>query len=195
MDAPDPLLIAETERLRLRLWREADAAAFYAAMNTTEVMRYLGGVQTPAVWHAAFDRLQGYQRDHGFTFWLLERRDDSQLLGFCGLKRVNYDGAPNPGEVEIGWRLRQSAWGQGIAKEAAIATLDLAFDHFYAPSVVAITAAANRPSWGLMERLGMRPEPALDFDDPRFPDLNPMKQWRITADAWPAARGMLLVQS
>lgn len=191
MDTPDPLLIAQTPRLRLRLWREADADAFYAAMNNNEVMRYLGGVQTPAAWRAAFDRLQGYQRDHGFTFWVLEQRVDAQLLGFCGLKRVNYEGAPNPGEVEIGWRLRHSAWGQGIAKEAAIATLDLAFDHFYAPSVVAITAAANRPSWGLMERLGMRPEPALDFDDARFPDLNPMKQWRITADEWPAARGVL----
>ena len=31
---------------------------------------------------------------------------------------------------EIGWRLRESAWGQGIAKEAAIAALDLAFGRF-----------------------------------------------------------------
>ena len=192
MDLSNPLLVAETARLRLRQWRGADADAFYAAMNTPDVMRYLGGVQAPAVWRAAFDRLQAYQRDHGFTFWLLERREDSELLGFCGLKRVNYDGAPNSGEVEIGWRLRESAWGQGIAKEAAIATLDLAFDHFYAPSVVAITAAANRPSWGLMERLGMHLEPALDFDDPRFPDLGPMRQWRITTEHWPAARAAAL---
>ncbi|MCY7339768.1 MAG: GNAT family N-acetyltransferase [Sphingomonas bacterium] len=186
------MLIAETARLRLRQWREADADAFYAAMNPAEVMRYLGGVQTPAVWRAAFDRLQSYQRSFGVTFWLLERRNDAELLGFCGLKRVNYEGAPNQGEVEVGWRLRRSAWGQGIAKEAAIAALDLAFDQFYSPSVVAITAAANRPSWGLMERLGMHSEPSLDFDDPRFPKLNPMKQWRITAEAWPAARSAAL---
>ena len=178
--------VAETARLRLRTWDKRDADTFYAVMNTPGVMRYLGGVQTPGVWRAAFDRLQGYQRDHGFTFWIVEQLADGELLGFCGLKRVNYAGAPNPGEVEIGWRLREAAWGQGIAREAATATLDLAFARFAAPSVVAITAAANGPSAVLMERLGMRYESTFDFDDPRFPALNPMKQWRIDAADWAA---------
>ena len=193
MNPADPLLIAHTERLRLREWREADCTAFFEVMNTGEVMRYLGGVQSLAGWRAAFDRLQSYQRELGFTFWLLERRETGELLGFCGLKRVNYQCAPNPGEVEIGWRLRQSAWGQGIATEAAVATLDLAFDRFAAPSVVAITAAGNRASWRLMERLGMTPRPELDFDDPRFPHLNPMKQWRLCAEEWRAARKLASV--
>ena len=192
MDPTDSLLVAETDRLRLRQWREEDCIAFFDAMNTPEVMRFLGGIQSLAEWRDAFDRLQSYQRDLGFTFWLLERRDTRALLGFCGLKRVNYVGAPNPGEVEIGWRLRSSAWGQGIAKEAAIETLDLAFRRFAAPGVVAITATGNRASWGLMQRLGMYPCPELDFDDPRHVDLNPMKQWRLLAADWPAARAAAL---
>ena len=64
---------------------------------------------------------------------LVERREDCELLGWCWLKRINYPGAPNPGDMEIGWRFRESAWGQGIAKEAAIASLDLAFGRFAAP--------------------------------------------------------------
>jgi RimJ/RimL family protein N-acetyltransferase len=175
--------VAQTQRLRLRSWDEADADRFYAVMNDADVMRYLGGVQSPATWRAAYDRLQSYQRDLGFTFWIVERLDDGDLLGFCGLKRVNYEGAPNPGEVEIGWRLRTSAWGQGIAFEAATAVLDLAFARFAAPRVVAITAAANLASQTLMERLGMTYDASLDFDDPRHPHLNPMKQWRIAAPA------------
>jgi RimJ/RimL family protein N-acetyltransferase len=186
MAFPDPTIIATTARLVLRTWCEDDADAFYAVMNTPAVMRFLGGVQTPDQWRAAFDRLQSYQRDHGFTFWLVENRANRDLRGFCGLKRVNYDGAPNPGAVEIGWRLRESAWGQGIAREAATAVLDLAFTRFAAPRVVAITATANLPSQTLMERLGMRYDPALDFDDPRHPHLNPMKQWRIDPADWPA---------
>ena len=180
--------IAETARLRLRTWDGIDADAFYAVMNTPAVMQYLGGVQSPEAWRAAYDRLQSYQRDHDFTFWIVERRETRDLLGFCGLKRVNYGGAPNPGELEIGWRLREAAWGQGIAFEAASAVIDLAFTRFAAPRVVAITAAANRPSQTLMERLGMTYDPALDFDDPRFAHLNPMKQWRIEAADWPARR-------
>jgi RimJ/RimL family protein N-acetyltransferase len=176
-------LVAQTARLRLREWESADEARFYAVMNTPAVMRHLGGVQTPQQWRAAFDRLLGYQRDFGHTFWLAEAASDGELLGFCGLKRVNTEGAPNPGEVEIGWRLRESAWGQGIAREAAAICLDLAFDRFAASSVVALTFAANRPSWRLMERLGMRYVPELDFVDPRFPG-DVLKQWRIAPGEW-----------
>ena len=183
--------IVETGRLRLREWDNADEASFYAVMNTPPVMRHLGGVQTPDQWHAAYERLRGYQRDFGFTFWIVERTSDGELQGFCGLKRVNNDGAPNAGECEIGWRLRESAWGQGIAKEAAIATLDLAFGRFAEPSAVALTFDANTSSWGLMERLGMTYDPALDFVDPRFPE-DLVKQWRMTAADWPAARAAAL---
>jgi len=185
-------IVATTERLVLREWAEGDADAFYAAMNTPAVMRWLGGVQTPEQWRAAYDRLAGFTRDFGHTFWIVERKADRELLGLCGLKRVNAPGAPNPGDFEIGWRLRQSAWGQGVAKEAAIATLDLAFARFAAPYVVALTVAGNCASWGLMERLGMKRRADLDYTDPRFgPELNPTIVYSIDAAGWPAARAGL----
>ncbi len=183
--------IAETARLRLREWGEGDCEAFHAVMNTPAVMRYLGGVQSAADWRATYDRIVGYQRDLGHTFWIVERLQDRELLGFCGIKAMNYPGCPNPGDIEAGWRFRESAWGQGIAKEAAIATLDLAFGRWSAPFVVAATFASNRASWGLMERLGMTYRPELDFEEARFADLGPTKQWRIDAADWPAARAVL----
>ena len=160
--------VATTDRLTLREWGEGDEARFYAAMNTTAVMRWLGGVQTPAQWHEAYLRLVDYQREFGHTFWLVERRSDGELLGFCGLKRVNAPGSPMPGAMEIGWRLREAAWGQGFAKEAATAALDLAFIRFAADEVVALTVIGNSASWGLMERLGMQRRRDLDYDDTRF---------------------------
>ena len=187
-------IVAETERLRLRTWGEGDGASFYAAMNTSAVMRWLGGVQDRATWDAALGRLDGYQRDHGHTFWLVERKTDGALLGFCGLKRVNAETSTLVGQFEVGWRLRESAWGQGIAKEAAIAALDLAFDRFGAPHVVALTVAGNQASWGLMEKLGMTRRADLDFEDPRYgADLNPTIVYRIDAADWPAARAAALV--
>lgn len=182
-------VVAETGRLRLRAWGEGDGEHFYSAMNTPAVMRWLGGVQDRAAWDTALERLERYQRDYGHTFWIVERKADGELLGFCGLKRVNAEGAPNPGDMEVGWRLREEAWGQGIAKEAAIASLDLAFGRFAAPHVVAFTVAGNTASWGLMERLGMTRRPDLDYDDPRFgSDLNPTITYAIEATDWPAAR-------
>src|SRR5262245_6190251 len=120
-------IATETDRLILREWGEGDGDRFHAIMNTPAVMQYLGGVQDHVTWQGALDRILGYQRDYGHTFWLIERKEDGELLGFCGLKRVNAPGAGCLGDMEIGWRLREETWSQGYAKEAAIASLDLAF--------------------------------------------------------------------
>lgn len=180
----------ETERLRLRDWTVADKHDFYEVMNTPAVMEHLGGVQTFEEWGAGYDRISSYTRDFGHTLWIVEDKATGELQGFCGLKRVNSPGAGDlTGQFEIGWRLRESAWGKGIAKEAAIASLDLAFGRFDAPYVVALTVESNKPSQGLMERLGMKRRSEFDFWDERFgPELNPSLIWRIDAEDWPEAR-------
>jgi RimJ/RimL family protein N-acetyltransferase len=182
-----PGVVAETDRLTLREWTIADERPFYEVMNTPAVMRWLGGLQTAQEWHAAFERLLGYQQALGHTFWLVERREDHALLGMCGLKRVNAPGASCPGAMEIGWRFRENAWGKGYAAEAAAASLDLAFDRFAAMEVVALTVIDNVGSWRLMERLGMRRRTDLDYDDTRFPspsDFNPHIVYSIDAEDW-----------
>lgn len=187
-------VVAETERLRLREWDDADESHFYEVMNTPAVMRYLGGVQTPEEWRLAYQRIRTCARDFGHSFWIVEDKASGDLLGFCGLKRVNSPGAGDlTGTPEIGWRLRESAWGKGIAKEAAIASLDLAFGRLGFDGVVAITVASNVDSQALMERLGMRRREDLDYFDPRFgPELNPSMIWRIEAGEWPDARAAAL---
>jgi RimJ/RimL family protein N-acetyltransferase len=189
-------VVAETKRLRLRTWDDEDEFRFYDVMNTPAVMRLLGGLQSQEEWSAGYRRIRDYQRDLGFTFWIVERKADAEILGFCGLKRANAPGADAiAGDVEIGWRLREDAWGQGYAKEAAINSLDLAFDRFRAPHVVAVTALGNLPSQGLMIRLGMTRREDLDFVDERFPadsEVNPQIVFRIDACDWPKVRAALV---
>ena len=97
------------------------------------------------------------------------------------------------GTPEVGWRLRESAWGKGIAKEAAIAALDLAFGRFGYSETVAITVEGNKASQGLMERLGMKRRADLDYVDPRhINELGPALVWWISSDDWPEARAAAL---
>lgn len=152
----------ETDRLILRDWREEDWPEFWSGTNTEAVMRHLGGVLDGAGMAEGRERIEGYTREHGHTFWVVERKADHAILGFCGLKRSNEEGGPQ-GLMEAGWRLRESAWGKGYAKEAAIATIDVAFDRFGVDQVIALTVIENEPSWGLMECLGMERRKDLDF--------------------------------
>ncbi|NNC53531.1 MAG: GNAT family N-acetyltransferase [Erythrobacter sp.] len=177
----------ETERLVLRDWREEDWEPFWKGTNTPAVMAWLGGVCDDAKRQGAQDRLLGYQRDHGHTFWVVERKEDGAILGFCGLKRCNQDGGPL-GEMEVGWRLREDAWGKGYAKEAAMASLDLAFDRFDAKQVVALTVHPNAPSWGLMKRLGMVHRPDLDFKNSDFGDDTTIV-YSISREEWEGRSG------
>jgi RimJ/RimL family protein N-acetyltransferase len=178
--------VIETPRLRLRDWTEADCEPFIRHTNTPAVMRWLGGVRTAeAIETVIRDRLMRWQADRGFTFWAVERIADGALLGFCGLKIADDQGSPVEGEFEIGWRLREDAWGQGYAREAATASLDHAFHALTAPRVVALTVDGNTASWGLMERLGMTRRPELDYQGPDWAE-DKIIVYAIGRDEWRA---------
>jgi RimJ/RimL family protein N-acetyltransferase len=180
----------ETERLILRDWREEDLEPFVRHTNTPAVMRWLGGVQDPEHLKARWrERPMAWQKTLGFTFWLVERKADGAILGFCGLKRADGNNSKVTGEIEIGWRFREGVWGRGYAKEAAIASLDFAFDRLAPPRVVALTVEGNSNSWGLMKRLGMRRRADLDYVDPEWPEgMNPVIVYEIGPEEWRVRR-------
>ena len=175
----------ETARLVLRDWREEDWAAFWQGTNTPAVMRWLGGVLDDDARTATEARVASCAQAHGHCFWVVERREDGEILGFCGLKRADAPGSSVMGAMEVGWRFREDAWGKGYAKEAAIAALSLGFDRFGAESIVALTVDGNAASWGLMLRLGMTRRAELDYADPRYgEDLNPTIVYTIERGGW-----------
>lgn len=140
-----------------------------------EVMRYLLPVPDAAAFDAMAERFEGYARDHGYTFWSVERRADRAVIGTCGLK-PGATGTPIAEQVEIGWRLARAAWGQGYAFEAAQATLVRGWANTGVDEIVAITVPDNVASWTLMERLGMTRAAGGDFDHPLVPDGSPLKR-------------------
>ncbi|WP_159979817.1 MULTISPECIES: GNAT family N-acetyltransferase [unclassified Novosphingobium] len=180
----------ETSRLVLRDWREGDIDRFAQVTNTPSVMRWLGGVMNADKVALFEERVVGFQERVGHTFWVLERKADGghlsgEILGFCGLKLIDAPGAGFIGEMEIGWRMRDDAWGRGYAKEAAAASLDAGFDRFGAAEIFAITNIENAASWGLMTRLGMVRREDLDFLDARFdPPAGNIIVHSIAAKGW-----------
>lgn len=170
----------ETERLALRSWRSADAEPFLAMGRDPQVMEFLGPLLDRADIDAAIARQDDFQRRLGHCFWAVERCEDGAFLGFCGLK-PGPEGTPLEGRIEIGWRLAHHAWGQGYAREAAQASLDWGFAQLPAETIWAMTVPGNVRSWGLMERLGMVRQGALDFDHPAFAPGHPLRRHIVYA--------------
>jgi RimJ/RimL family protein N-acetyltransferase len=166
--------VIETERLLLRAWRDDDRGPFLAMCNSIAVMEHLGGPATAEAIDAAMARSRASQAAHGHCFWALERKVDGAFLGFCGLKVVTGLSPAIEGDVEIGWRLREDAWGQGYAREAAEASLAWGWSSLAISRIVAFTVPANARSWRLMERLGLRRRPGLDFGHPAFASTHPL---------------------
>ncbi len=174
----------ETERLQLRSWRRSDVDQYNQACNTPDVMRWLGGLQTRRELKADVKYFIEEEAQRGHTFWVVERKADGGFLGFCGLIRVPDDDCPVSGELEIGWRIRQNEWRNGYAFEAATATRDYAFERRLSQKIVSRTAASNAGSQGLMLKIGMRHEAALDY----LPEgeVGSLRTYVITEAGWRA---------
>src|SRR4051794_29552797 len=148
-------VIAETERLILRTWRQEDRAVYLATCNTEAVTAHLGGPAAAEDIDAAFARIAKSQSEHGFSFWAIERKADGALLGYCGPRICDDLERPVHGELEIGWRLREDAWGQGYGVESARAFVGGGGGKPHAPRLGSLPPPAHRPNWRRNER---RPE-------------------------------------
>lgn len=156
-------VVLETKRLRLRTWTEKYGDLLNIHCNTDGVMEHLGRKQSPAEHRKMVRWLIQQQNDYQTTFWVIERKEDDEFLGFCGFILVDEPDSTVLGATEIGWRLREDVRGKGYAKEAAVACLHRAFRDEEELRVVSRTIRKNKPSWGLMEWLGMRHDPRLDY--------------------------------
>lgn len=146
-----------TERLLLRQWRATDREAFAEMNADPAVMRWIGsGVLPPVASDELRARLRREWTRAGHGLWVLERAADEAFLGFCGLTEPAWGGPGLDGQVEIGWRLRRDAWGQGYASEAARAVLRVAWESLGLEAAIALVHPGNARSLGVAERLGMR---------------------------------------
>lgn len=171
-------MVIETSRLLLRCWSLDDLEPFHAVCSDPRVMEYVGSGQP---WSRSrtlemIETAMATRRQHGYCRWAVilkpvvgsvpptlhtrpeerlaqQERDPvaspaDPLIGFCGF-------VPAEGGAEIGWRLGAAHWGQGLATEAARATLQYGFETLRFPRVIATIQAGNAASRRVAEKLGM----------------------------------------
>ena len=164
-----------TARLILRPWRQTDREPFAALNADARVMQYFPAPLSRAESDAGAARIAAHFEANGFGFWAAEVLGGTPFIGFIGLSVPAFAAHFTPC-TEIGWRLAHHAWGLGYATEGARAVVRFAFETLGREEIVAMTAPANQRSRRVMEKLGMRRDPADDFDHPRIPEGHPLRR-------------------
>ncbi|MGH8950517.1 MAG: GNAT family N-acetyltransferase [Acidimicrobiia bacterium] len=180
----------ETERLILRRWRERDRDEFAALNADPEVMEHFPNVLTTEESDQMLRRIDRQFEEFGFGLWAVDIKWAKKFIGFCGLAVPTFQ-TPFTPAVEIGWRFAKDQWGSGYATEAAKAVLDFGFEQADLEQILSWTIPANERSQRVMQRLGMKRAPDLDFDHPRFLHVERLRRhvvYRITREEWAAGR-------
>jgi RimJ/RimL family protein N-acetyltransferase len=144
--------VVDTARLSLRPFELQDSE---------ELHEILSDPQTHTIGHGPFtslkqtrnwiDRRIEARLQSGLLWYAVRDRATGLLLGNCGV----FAGRTGPDEPEIGYEIRRSRQGQGLASEAAQAVLDEALSSGI-PRIWATIRPHNTASQRVATRIGMQ---------------------------------------
>jgi RimJ/RimL family protein N-acetyltransferase len=150
-------IFLETERLVLRRFTGDDVDDLVELDGDPDVMHYInGGRATPREeierdYLPAF--LSYYERFAGYGFWAAVEKTSGRFAGWFHFRPP--PDTPDEG-VELGYRLRKSAWGKGYATEGSRALIQKGFAEHGVERVFATTMVVNVASRRVMEKAGLK---------------------------------------
>lgn len=157
----------ESDRLGFRNWEKNDILEFANINADSEVMKYFPKVLTLAETESFIVYLQKQFVERGYTYFATEILETGEFIGFIGLLYQDYEASFTPG-VDIGWRLKKTAWGNGYATEGAIRCLNFAFEKLELLKVFSVCPMINKDSEKVMKKIGMNKKE--EFFHPKLSD-------------------------
>lgn len=142
-----------TTRFQLRRLIPDDASWLAALDTDPDVMRYIREPSTPGQALAdAQARITWDLLHPTLGLWAIE--DGTTTPGWVGLKPFNLCEDPELYELELGFRLIPTSWGQGIAHEAGARILEYGFKDLRLPRILGVAHIENAASNRVLAKLG-----------------------------------------
>jgi RimJ/RimL family protein N-acetyltransferase len=160
MALPSPTL--QTDRLRLRPFDDADAAALFALHSDAHVLRYWDSPPwtEPARAERFIAACRQMEVDGTGARLAVERVSDGAFIGWCTVSQWN----PDFRSASMGYCYTEASWGHGYATEAGGAVLGWAFEALDLNRVQAEADTRNIGSARVLEKLGFQREGTLRED-------------------------------
>ncbi|MEN0049234.1 MAG: GNAT family N-acetyltransferase [Bacteroidota bacterium] len=157
----------KSERLGFRTWRTEDLEAFAKLNADEEVMEHFPKTLSKKEVETLVNKLKNHFTNQGFTYYATEILANKEFIGMIGLAFQQYETEFTPA-IDIGWRLKRSAWGKGYATEGAKRCLEYAFNELDIKKVIAVCTIQNEKSEKVMQKIGMTK--IGEFDHPNLVD-------------------------
>jgi RimJ/RimL family protein N-acetyltransferase len=159
-------VILETDRLLLRKYVEEDAEAFFELNSDPRVLRFVPDKQLLNVEQARqilIDHPIADYRKRGFGRGACILKSTGEQIGFAGLKYLE-----ELGEVDVAYRLLPAFWGQGLATEAALASVRYGFATLGLKRIIGLAMPENIASIRVLEKAGLCYTEEVSFLGHRF---------------------------
>lgn len=147
--------IFKSERLGFRNWRKSDLKELEIMNSDVEVMEHFPNTLTKKESEELFEKLRHHYKKYNHTYFATEILENNEFIGFIGLAYQEYQTEFTPA-VDIGWRLKKSAWGKGYATEGAKKCLEFAFNELNLENIISTCTEKNFKSENVMKKIGMK---------------------------------------
>ncbi len=144
----------KSERLGFRKWTKEDVAEFAKLNSDEEVMEHFPKTLSKKEVEALITALKNHYVENGFTYYATEILATKEFIGMIGLAFQEYKTEFTPA-IDIGWRLKRTAWGKGYATEGAKRCLEYAFNELAIKKVISVCTIKNTNSEKVMKKIGM----------------------------------------
>jgi len=141
-----------SKRLSFRDWRQEDLPLAVTLWGDPAVTALIGGPFSAQQGHTRLQREIESNAISGLQYWPMFLTGTNAFVGCCGLRPYR----PHDGVLELGFHLIPSHWGQGLASEAAHATVRHAFNVLGAAALFAGHHPENHVSEHLLRRIGFQ---------------------------------------
>jgi ribosomal-protein-alanine N-acetyltransferase len=142
--------VLETERLTLRELNLNDAKAIFGLRTNKEINEFIDRkrLNNLSESRAFIDLISKLAATNKGLFWVLESKNNQQLIGTIGLR--NFEDEKN--YAEIGYELDPSYHQRGFMSEAFEAILKFGFENLELKTIEAFTHQKNTASIALLKK-------------------------------------------
>ena len=159
-------IFVETERLILRELLPTDLDGMYELDSDFEVHKYLGNnpIKDKDQLLNIINFVRQQYVDNGIGRWAITEKLTNKFIGWSGLKFVKELTNNHINFYDLGYRLIRKYWGQGYAKESAIASLSYGFEIIKLEEIFAAAHIENNVSNSILNKIGFQKQETFIYE-------------------------------